>query len=79
MARIVRCPAVECIHNADGGRCAARNLTLAQRNIHTVHEGRLTLFECKAYEQTEEYRQLMQILESLNCNVRGSDQKERMI
>lgn len=70
----IKCPAVECVHNRDG-RCSAKEISLNQRRIGTMWEGRKTVWECKSYEWSEQYKEIVQML---GGNVRGSDQEIRM-
>lgn len=53
----VLCPAVECIHYKKG-KCTAKEVSLRQWRINTVYEGRKTMWECKSYELSEEWKNL---------------------
>lgn len=53
----VLCPAVECVHYKNG-RCAAKEVPLRQWRINTMYEGRKTMWECKSYEMSEEWKQI---------------------
>ena len=56
MAKVL-CPAVECIHYKDG-RCTAKEVPLRQWQINTMYEGRKTMWECKSYEVSDEWKEL---------------------
>ena len=56
MAKVL-CPAVECVHYKNG-RCMAKEVPLRQWMINTMYEGRKTMWECMAYEMTEEWKKL---------------------
>ena len=57
----VLCPAVECEHYRNG-RCTAKDISLIQWEIGTVHEGRKTMWECKKYKVSEEWQRIKQEL-----------------
>ena len=54
MAKVL-CPAAECVHYKNG-KCSAKEVPLRQWSINTAHEGRKTMWECKAYEMTEQFK-----------------------
>lgn len=70
----VLCPAAECVHNKNN-RCTAKEVSLRQWEINTMYEGRKTMWECKAYELSDEFKEFM---EKFRRHVSDIGQKERM-
>ena len=63
MAKVL-CPAVECVHYKNG-RCTAKEVSLRQWQINTTYEGRKTMWECKVYEVSEEWKKLQKELKKI--------------
>ena len=59
----VTCPCVECIYNGRRNKCTAKNINLTFRNMATVNEGRVDMWICDKYEQTEIFKGLEKIMQ----------------
>lgn len=51
------CATLECKYNKNN-RCTAKEISLSDGHIHTVHQGYKQVWECKTYEMSAEDRQL---------------------
>lgn len=62
MSRII-CPCVECEHRARGSNvCQAGRVVLAERFMHTVHEGYQHFWVCKSYKENGYYNNFIKDL-----------------
>ena len=63
MAKVF-CASSECIHNKSG-LCRSKGIYLADKHMHTVHEGFKHLHLCKTYEESEESKKLTKFINSI--------------
>lgn len=53
----VICASLDCKYNGKGHQCTAKKITISERYMLTVNEGRQHLWKCKQYEKSEEVEQ----------------------
>lgn len=53
----VWCAAIECKHNK-GNQCRAKEINLTNGYINTVHQGRKSVWGCRAFEESEAFKEL---------------------
>ena len=54
----VICPCTECKHNGKRYRCKCKEIKLEWRNMATVNEGRVDMWVCHQYEQTDQAKEI---------------------
>lgn len=60
------CPCVECAHRAKKTNyCTADKIILAERYLHTLHEGTQHVWVCKYYKDNGLYNQFQQFLRTI--------------
>ena len=65
MSRII-CPCVECEHHARGSNvCQAGRVVLAERYLHTLHEGTQHVWVCKYYKDNGRYNSFQKFLRTI--------------
>ena len=58
---IVYCPCADCKHNNEM-QCEAVEITLSSHSVMTVWEGRQDFWKCKAFEQSDEAKAMIEEL-----------------
>lgn len=67
MAKIY-CAEIECKHNKNN-TCRAKQINLSSANILTVFEGRRSVWVCRTFEESEEYKEIKTMMqEFFNSN-----------
>lgn len=63
MAKVF-CSSSECVHNKSG-LCISKGIFLADKHMHTVHEGFKHMHLCKTYEECKESKEMREFINSV--------------
>ena len=58
----VLCPRIECKHNKNE-TCKAKEVNIRAWHINTVYEGFKRMEECMTFEMSEEFKEIMELIE----------------
>lgn len=61
----VYCASVDCKYNGDKNRCTAKGISLSSHSVMTVWDGRQEFWKCKNYEMSEEYRNVLEMINKI--------------
>ena len=53
----VWCASIECKYNKKN-QCKAKEISLSDGHVHTVHQGFLQIWKCRAFEESERTKQM---------------------
>lgn len=66
MATKITCASLECEFRDDRtGRCKAKEISLSDHSVMTVHEGRQHFHRCKMFKESDEAREIRQRMEAI--------------
>ena len=68
----VWCASIECKHNKNN-QCKAKEINLAERNLHTVHEGFKRTWDCRCFAMDEETKRMFEKIKKHFADVEGKD------
>lgn len=53
----VWCASIECKHNKKN-QCRAKEINLSDGHVHTIHQGFLHIWKCRAFEESQKVKQM---------------------
>ena len=74
----VWCAAIECEHNKNN-QCKAKEINLSNGNVHTVHQGFMHIWQCRAFEMSEQAKQFRKELDKYFGSMGQTTNEDRCV